>query len=95
MIEIILLSRLVKSIGAIVRGKGRIAFGYQLLTVLLWLGGEIAGLAFGFSHDMGNGSYALGLIGAATGAALSYTLASVVPTTRRGAQMDAIDQVFE
>jgi hypothetical protein len=93
MLEIWLLIRLCKRIGEIVRGKGRMAGGYQALTVLLWIGGEITGFVFGFSADLGNGAYATGLLGAAGGALTAYLIASSVKPLVPDA--GPIGQVFE
>ena len=43
MLEILILFFLCKKIGEIVRRKGRTAIGYQVMTVLFWIGGEVGG----------------------------------------------------
>lgn len=41
MLEILILYKLCKRIGAAARDKGHRSIGYQLLLVLFWFGGEI------------------------------------------------------
>ena len=43
MLEILLVWTLAKKIGNIVQNKGHARWGYQLLLVVLWIGGEVAG----------------------------------------------------
>jgi hypothetical protein len=47
MLEFYFLSRLCGSLGEMLRAKGRNPTGYQVLLVVLWIGGEIAGLITG------------------------------------------------
>ena len=44
MLEIIIVYMLAKNIGNKVAAKGHKRFGYQLMLVALWIGGEIAGV---------------------------------------------------
>lgn len=80
MLEIFLLIRISKSIGEMMRAKGRSAGGYQALFVLLWIVGEITGFVIGFSMGMdgGLGIYAFGIGGAAAGGITGYLIASSV-----------------
>jgi hypothetical protein len=47
MLEYYFLSRLCGSLGDMLRAKGRNPIGYQVLLVVLWIGGEITGLVVG------------------------------------------------
>ena len=47
MLEIIALIAMVRRIGSIMREKGRKGGWYQLLLVILWIGGEVIGAVFG------------------------------------------------
>jgi len=76
MIEIFLMVKLVRSIGNLLRTKGRSPGGYQFLAVFLWIACEFIGSAIGVAADLGAGTYGLALIGAATGAGLAWTIAS-------------------
>jgi hypothetical protein len=75
MLEIVLMSSLVRRIGALLRAKGRKPLLYQLLTVVLWFGGEITGGVIGAVAELGAGTYLLALLGAAVGATIAYTIA--------------------
>ena len=56
MLEIILLIYLCKSIGAIVRSKGRKPLVFQILLVMLWIGGEFfGGVVAGVVHAVRHG----------------------------------------
>jgi hypothetical protein len=81
MLEILLLIALTKRIGAILKEKGRKGGWYQLLLVILWFGGEFAGLLFGLLLTNGGRSggllvYIVGLAGAAAGAGLAFMIAN-------------------
>lgn len=84
MLEIIILFRLAKRIGAIVTEKGRKKGGYQLLLVVLWFGGEIFGgivggvLAAFVAESEGSGqllAYGFALAGAIVGAVIAFQIA--------------------
>jgi hypothetical protein len=75
MLEIILVSLLVRRIGALLREKGRKPLLFQFLTVVLWFGGELTGAVIGAIAEMGAGAYLLALLGAAAGAAVAYAIA--------------------
>jgi hypothetical protein len=85
MLEILLLIHFCKRIGAKVRDKGyKSATGYQIMLVLMWLGGEIFGAFFGgiVAEILANGreepnmllAYGCALLGAAAGAAITFLI---------------------
>jgi hypothetical protein len=49
MLEVIIVYFLAKNIGNKVAAKGHKRFGYQLMLVALWIGGEIAGAVVGLA----------------------------------------------
>ena len=80
MLEIILLIFLTRKVGEIVRSKGRKPGWFQLLTVVLWIGGELTGADIGAIlgelSDTGMGlAYHFAQLGAAAGAGLSIIIA--------------------
>jgi membrane protein DedA with SNARE-associated domain len=81
MLEIILLIFLTRHVGEIVESKGRRKTGwYKLMTVLLWLGGEVMGAIAGgiVAALSGSGNfvvYICALLGAAAGAGISVLIA--------------------
>ena len=80
MLEIILLIFLTRKIGEIVESKGHKAGWYKVMTVLLWIGGEVTGAVVGGIvsglTDSGTGLvYLFALLGAAAGAGLSFLVA--------------------
>lgn len=80
MLEIIILIFLTRHIGEIVKSKGRKPGLFKLLTVVLWIGGEltggIIGAIIGEMSGMGVGlAYLFALLGAAAGAGLSFIIA--------------------
>ena len=89
MLEIILLIYLGKSIGAIVRSKGRKPLGFQILLVMLWIGGEffggvVAGVVHAVRHgdvpfEFGISVYLYALGGAGCGAGFCFLLAYLMP----------------
>jgi membrane protein DedA with SNARE-associated domain len=75
MIEILALIYLARKNGSIAEKKGHKPGRYKLLTVLLWLGGEVGGaflgaMMAGGTEEMGL-IYLLALLGALVGALLS------------------------
>ena len=87
MIEIYCLYTLCKTVGRIIREKGKSPGLYQFLTVIFWFGGEIVGAIVGAvvnasANGDGEGTpllaYVFALIGAALGAWLSYSIAKGV-----------------
>ena len=83
MLEIILLIGLTKKIGSILEAKGRKSGWFKLLTVALWIGGEIVGgiigAVVGQISGLGFGvGYLLALLGAACGALVAYLIAKNV-----------------
>src|SRR5579862_9725911 len=98
MLEIVLLLVLCRQIGAQVRLKGQNPIGYQLLAVVLLIGGEFGGAFLGrflaprsaasaSLPDLGF-AYLLGLLGAAFGAGLAYAIARNAPPARRNVERD-------
>ena len=85
MLEILLLIFLTRRVGEIVEAKGRKGGWYKLLTVVLWIGGEVVGAIIGgvVAAMTGSGNlfiYLFALMGAAVGAGLSFVVAkSVTP----------------
>ena len=80
MLEIIALIFLVRHIGEVVRSKGRKPGWFQVLTVVLWIGGELVGGVIGGSvgalTDTGMAlAYVCALLGAAAGAGISILIA--------------------
>lgn len=80
MLEIVLLVVLTRRVGEIVKAKGRRPGRYKLMTVLLWIGGEVAGSVFGgivaaLTDTGALFAYLFALAGAAAGAGLSFLIA--------------------
>ncbi len=80
MLEIVILFFLARSVGEIVRSKGRQAGWYQVLAVVLWIGGELTGGVIGgivgALTDTGMAlAYVFALLGAAVGAGISLLVA--------------------
>jgi hypothetical protein len=78
MLEILILIHLCRKNGGIAEKKGHKPGRYKLLTVLLWVGGEIfGGIVGAFLAGEGGGAgpvYLLALLGALAGAGLSRLL---------------------
>ena len=88
MLEIILLIGLTKKIGNMLHAKNRKSGWFKLLTVVLWLGGEMMGAIIGavIGQISGYGlavSYPLALLGAAAGALTAYLIAKSVSPVER------------
>lgn len=81
MLEIILLIALTRHVGETVKMKGRKSGWYKLMTVLLWIGGEVAGAIVGGVAAAVSGSggmlfvYLFALVGAAIGAGAAILIA--------------------
>jgi hypothetical protein len=88
-LEIILLVVLCKSMGNVLRNKGRKPLLFQFLLVGMWLGGEIVGAIIGtVVYAIRNGAppegielstYLFAIVGAAAGAGLCFLIAHLVP----------------
>ena len=76
MLEIVLIWMFCSRLGKMLRAKGRAPGGYQVLGVVLWIGGEIAGGVIGAVAELGAGTYLLALMGAAVGATITWMMAS-------------------
>lgn len=98
MLEIILLFVMCKNIGQIVRKKGRRPFGFQLLLVGMWFGGEIVGALLGTIattiidgryEGVGLLAYISALLCAGVGAWLAFQIArrAAGESDRRGFQV--------
>jgi hypothetical protein len=76
MIELVVLVLYCGKIGSMARDRRRSAWPYQLLTVLLWFGGEVGGafVAIAVFGMQGLALYAVALGGAALGALTSYCI---------------------
>jgi hypothetical protein len=82
MLEVLLLIYLCKQIGDIVRDKGCTAGWYQLMLVLMWIGGEVVGMFCGIvtTGKPGGAAYLFALGGAAAGAIAAFVIArSIAP----------------
>jgi hypothetical protein len=87
MLEIALLWGLSSWIGRIVEQKGLTKWPYQLMLVLFWFGGQIAGFIVGFAAMSGGGGppgddgfllmYGIALAGAVCGAVLAFIIANL------------------
>ena len=94
MLEIILLYFLCKSLGSMLREKGRNPLAFQILLVLFWFGGEfMGGVVAAIVHaarygdgpqELGLGVYLFALVGAACGAGLWFLVAGLMPPKQQG-----------
>ena len=80
MLEILLLIFLTRKVGEIVEAKGHKPGWYKLMTVLLWIGGEVSGAVAGgvVSALTGAGTgfvYLFALLGAAAGTCVAFVVA--------------------
>src|SRR3954469_6345272 len=76
MLEILLLISMCKSLGKMLRAKGRNAGLFQFMLVMMWLGGEIVGAIVGMVVLGGGGAvYLFALLGAAAGAIVTWIIA--------------------
>jgi predicted branched-subunit amino acid permease len=80
MLEIVILIFLTRHVGEIVKSKGRKPGRFKLLTVVLWIGGELTGAVVGavigeLSNSGMGFAYLFALLGAAAGAGLSVIIA--------------------
>jgi membrane protein DedA with SNARE-associated domain len=106
MLEIFIVYRLAKSIGDKVAAKGHKRFGYQLMLVALWIGGEIAGMVAGIVLQLamagGAGAeeeagfpwmaYLCALAGAAIGAFIAFAIADSLAPVQDDADFYEIDE---
>jgi hypothetical protein len=105
MLEILLIYLLCSKIGKIVRDeKGyESAIGYQVLTVVLWIGGEfVGGFVGGLISGVGPRGepdmcsvYGLALVGAALGATISYTIANNLQPARSRTKAGELGEASE
>ena len=106
MLEIIIVYVLAKNIGNKVAAKGHRRFGYQLMLVALWIGGEITGAIFGFVLQtvMAGGvaapeergfpwmGYLCALAGAVIGALIAFAIANSVAAVQDDEDFYQIDE---
>ncbi len=94
MLEIFLVWALAKKIGNIVQNKGHTRWGYQLLLVVLWIGGEVMGGIVGAivqeGGDQGESgfplmAYVCALVGAAIGAGIAFAIATSLANVKTDA----------
>ncbi len=81
MLEILVLLLLTKWIETVVEAKGYASGRYKLLTVVLWVSGEFAGLLVGwmaYGQDVQARclAYVIALLGAGVGAGVAYVIAN-------------------
>lgn len=83
MIELIVIWKLVTSIGSIASQKGLKKIGYQIMAVILWVCGEIFGAVVLPTFIRTNGSfllnYLLALVGAVIGAGIAFLVMRLLP----------------
>lgn len=89
MLEILLLYGLCKSMGNVMRAKGRSPLLLQILVVLAWFGGEFCGFVgyIAFQSIQGTGlgegfdliGYVAALVGAALGVGSVFLIANLIP----------------
>jgi len=86
MIEIVVLAILITHVGKIAVDKGHCSGRYQLLTVVLWVGGELLGVigAQAISRDAFCLWYVSALAGAAVGAGIAIAIVDGLPRKSLG-----------
>jgi hypothetical protein len=106
MLEIAIVYILAKNLGNKVAAKGHKRFGYQLMLVALWIGGEIAGAVVGIVLQlaMRGGTvvqeergfswigYLCALAGAAIGAFIAFAIANSLAPVQNDADFYEIDE---
>jgi hypothetical protein len=84
MIEIIVVWRMAVNIGKIADNKGLKKFPYQLMSVLLWICGELSGAFLGRIFLGSNSStllyYGAGLLGAIAGSGIAFLVMRLAPS---------------
>ncbi|MFT7613314.1 MAG: hypothetical protein ACI9J3_002286 [Parvicellaceae bacterium] len=96
MLEIFGLIFLSKKIGGIASDKGHSRGLFIALTIIAWVGCEIAGVLIGLIvfEDEGILMYGLGLLGAALGVLVVFVLASSIGENQKQST-DVLDEQFE
>jgi hypothetical protein len=79
MLEILFVVYFSGKIANIAKENGYKTGGYRALAVILWFIGEFIGLAIGIVFIGGIGSYAIGILGAISGALTSYLIVKGLP----------------
>lgn len=100
MLEIILVIGLCKSLGKMLRAKGRNAVWMQVMLVVCWIIGEFMGGAVGGvvniiqngeGAPLGFGVYLFAIGGAALGAGLTFFIAYLLPDENSEPHLDPFD----
>jgi hypothetical protein len=89
MLELLAIGRLCRFIDNLMRAKGRQGGWFQLLAILLWIGGEVFGAVIGIALGLDAGAYLLALAGGGAGAYTAYRIA------RAAAPAASLSEVFE
>lgn len=92
MLEILAVWLLTKKVGKIVEAKGHRPTGYKILTVVLWIVGEIFGAVIGviiagFDESSQCLVYLIGLGGAVVGGGIAYLIAASLTPNPEGVAM--------
>ncbi|EMI57508.1 hypothetical protein [Rhodopirellula sallentina] len=104
MLEIFLVIGLCKTIGKLLRGKGRKPFWMQVLLVVSWIVGEFAGgivaaivhvIRYGENAPMGIGVYVFAILGAALGAGFTFLIAYLLPANHPHSSLEVSGGTFE
>ncbi len=74
MLEIILVVYLAKKIGKTAEDKGHKRGKYVFMFVMFWILGEVVGIVAGTFVTPGIGAYLFGILGAALGASIAFTI---------------------
>src|SRR5947209_7543491 len=85
MLELILIYAIAKNIAKKCKEKGRIAAGWVILFIVSWVGGEFTGGIVGVllnGGELGPAAYLCALLGAASGAIISFVIVNNLPAIR-------------
>ncbi|MGI9472439.1 MAG: hypothetical protein ACR2NZ_12940 [Rubripirellula sp.] len=89
MLEILIVIGLCRSMGKMLRAKGRKPLLMQIMLVVMWIvgeftGGFIAGIVHVLRHgenvEMGFGVYVFAIVGAVIGAGITFLIAHLLPS---------------
>ncbi|MBY0523210.1 MAG: hypothetical protein K2R98_07415 [Gemmataceae bacterium] len=104
MLEILIVIMLCKNLGKRLREKGHTPLGYQVLLVVLWVGGEFTAAMLGgaISEVMNPGRepnmlllYGFALVGAATGAGITFLIANSLSPTEQAEKQYREEPYFQ
>ena len=99
MLEIILVYGLCKSLGNMLRAKGRKPLWMQVMLVVTWVGGEVVGgFVAGVVHVIRNGPdapmgfevYLIAIFGAVLGAGFTFFVAYMLPSEHSGSPQETL-----